>query len=160
MSQDRTTPGARPAPGAFAPANASTRIEQWQRRNEVLDAQLAEMERRAYATREAMATAVGIAAGNRKAVQAAVDANNRLLDLLIEPEALRLGSIEALRNEVFEAVVNAQADVAAKIAAAAGDLTMSDMPGYGAVPELADVITRDVPPPGTALGDEHRGMGR
>lgn len=158
MSQDGTTPGPRPVPGAFAPEHAFRRIQEWQHRNAVLDAQLAETRRRIEATREAMETAVGIGAGNRSAVQAAVDSGNRLLDLLIEPEALRLGSIQALRNEVFEAVVNAQADVAAKIAAATGDLSRADMPHYGAIPELADLVTRDDLAPGaTPIGDEERG---
>ncbi|WP_229115938.1 YbaB/EbfC family nucleoid-associated protein [Parenemella sanctibonifatiensis] len=78
------------------------------------------------------------------AVRATVDAQNRIVDLELSPEALRLGSIERLRNAIVDALDFAYAHAQQQIREAGGMLGDDDpVQAYlDVMPEVATVLPR------------------
>lgn len=76
------------------------------------------------------------------AITAVVDAQHRLVDLAIEPPALRLGSIGALRDALMAAINDAHDDVDANLAHELGDTGVADF--MDSMPEVVALLPDDV----------------
>ncbi|MVA74862.1 hypothetical protein GC722_02270 [Auraticoccus sp. F435] len=106
-------PGARPVD-----SDLDHQIAQLRRRREEVDRELDEHRRSLAATLDALRTVRGRGSAEDEAVVVEVDAQNRLLDLQLDPRALRLGSIAQLRTAILVAARAASEDAAAQLAEA------------------------------------------
>lgn len=113
------SPSERPARPAPDPdATVEHQIQQLRRRRDQLDGELDEHRRRLSSTLEAVRTLQGRGSAEDDAVVVVVDARNHLVDLQLDPRALRLGSIEHLRRALLTAHHAACTDVARRLAEA------------------------------------------
>lgn len=85
---------------------------------------------------------LGHGAGADGAVVAQVDATNRLVDLYLDPKALRLGSIEALRQAILTACQQAADDVSEQLNQAGREAAPPEAVRalLDSMPELTDLL--------------------
>lgn len=90
------------------------------------------------------ATGTGEAEGG--AVKVVVDAQNRLVDVILSPRALRLGSTDRLRTALLDANALAVADVAQQVRTATGLADDADpLTGFlESMPEVTAVLPYEV----------------
>ncbi len=92
------------------------------------------------------------------AVTVVVDAQNRVVDIELTPQAVRLGSIQNLRRALLEACDEAVADVQRQLAQAAGVEVGEDPVAelLKLVPEIAEVLPYELrhPAPRTRAEDD------
>ncbi|NLT31093.1 MAG: YbaB/EbfC family nucleoid-associated protein [Propionibacterium sp.] len=107
---------------------------------------------------------MGVGRGADGAIVATVDTDHRLVDLVLEPPALRLGSIQRLRDELVVAVNSAIDDLTEQRQAAGGAATDPDVVGtfLDRIPEVTALLgeklterlrTPPAPPPAPTRPD-------
>ncbi|MGJ3508193.1 YbaB/EbfC family nucleoid-associated protein [Enemella sp. A6] len=135
-------------------------IQDLARREELLTREYEENARTLASLLTEGADTQGVGEAADGAIVATVDADHRLVDLVLEPPALRLGSIQRLRDELMFAVNSAIDDLAEQRSATGADIDpdvvgalLDRMPEVTALlPEKLQEQLRTPPAPTTKPG--------
>ncbi|HSN44267.1 MAG TPA: YbaB/EbfC family nucleoid-associated protein [Propionibacteriaceae bacterium] len=134
-------------------------------RNEVLLAESERLDKTLADLKTALTETRGEGEAESGAVKVIVDAQNRVVDIVLTPKALRLGSTDRLRAALLEACDAAVADAASTLREATGvdedrdpmDAFFDGLPEIKALMPLAVRVPRQAPRPDPADPEENDG---